>query len=79
MGVTRRSQEIYDALIGEVPVEDALVHTKYGDVLPPTRRWPAPDRTDRHGAPGIPSAGRAGQSKRSTTSCSSTAPPLWNY
>lgn len=32
---TRRSPKgIYDALIGEVPVEDALVHTKYGDVLP---------------------------------------------
>ena len=28
------SKGIYDALIGEVPVEDALVHTKYGDVLP---------------------------------------------
>ena len=35
MGVDKTvSKGIYDALIGEVPVEDALVHTKYGDVLP---------------------------------------------
>ena len=35
MGVDKTvSKGIYDALIGEVPVEDALVHTKYSDVLP---------------------------------------------
>ena len=28
-------------LIGEIPVEDALVHTIYGDVLPLTRFWRA--------------------------------------
>ena len=79
MGVDKTvSKGIYDALIGEVPVEDALVHTKYGDVLPPTRRWPARDRTDRHGAPGIPSAGRAGQGKRSLRLPVHRLPPLWN-
>ena len=35
MGVDKTvSKGIYDALIGEVPVEDAVVHTRYGDVLP---------------------------------------------
>lgn len=48
MGVDKTvSKGIYDALIGEVPVEDALVHTKYGDVLPSNKRWPAPGSTDR--------------------------------
>ena len=33
MGVDKTvSKGIYDALIGEVPVEDAVVHTRYGDV-----------------------------------------------
>ena len=35
MGVDKTvSKGVYDALIGEIPVEDAVVHTKYGDVLP---------------------------------------------
>ena len=35
MGVDKTlSKGIYDVLIGEVPLTDALVHTKYGDVLP---------------------------------------------
>ena len=28
------SKGIYDVVIGEIPVEEAIVHTKYGDVLP---------------------------------------------
>ena len=66
MGVDKTvSKGIYDALIGEVPVEDAWCTPNTAMFSPPTRRWPARDRTDRHGAPGIPSAGRAGQGKRS--------------
>ena len=35
MGVDKTlSKGIYEVLIGEVPLADALVHTKYGDVLP---------------------------------------------
>ena len=35
MGVDKTvSKGIYEALIGETPVEDAIVHTKFGDVLP---------------------------------------------
>ena len=35
MGVDKTtSQGIYNVMIGEVPTEEALVHTKYGDVLP---------------------------------------------
>lgn len=35
MGVDKTvSKGIYDVLIGEIPVADALVHTRYGDVLP---------------------------------------------
>lgn len=35
MGVDKTlSKGIYEVLIGEVPLTDALVHTKYGDVLP---------------------------------------------
>ena len=35
MGVDKTvSKGIYDVLIGEVPAADALVHTRYGDVLP---------------------------------------------
>ena len=43
MGVDKTvSKGIYEVLIADVPTRDALVHTKYGDVLPPTRRWPVP-------------------------------------
>ena len=35
MGVDKSvSKGIYDVLIGEIPAADALVHTRYGDVLP---------------------------------------------
>ena len=35
MGVDKTtSKGIYNVMIGEVPTEEALVHTKYGDVLP---------------------------------------------
>lgn len=35
MGVDKTvSKGIYDVLIGEIPAADALVHTRYGDVLP---------------------------------------------
>ncbi len=35
MGVDKTvSKGIYDVLIGEIPAASALVHTKYGDVLP---------------------------------------------
>ena len=35
MGVDKTvSKGIYEALIGETPVEGAIVHTKFGDVLP---------------------------------------------
>lgn len=35
MGVDKTvSKGIYDVLIGEIPAADALVHTKFGDVLP---------------------------------------------
>ena len=35
MGVDKTvSKGIYDVLIGEIPAESALVHTRYGDVLP---------------------------------------------
>ena len=36
LGVDKRKlrHSIYDVIINDVPVQDALVHTKYGDVLP---------------------------------------------
>lgn len=35
MGVDKTvSKGVYEVLIGEVPARDALVHTKFGDVLP---------------------------------------------
>jgi len=36
LGVDKRKlrHSIYDVIINDVPVQDALIHTKYGDVLP---------------------------------------------
>ena len=35
MGVDKTvSKGVYEVLIGEMPTQDALVHTKFGDVLP---------------------------------------------
>mgnify|MGYP000028362278 CR=1 FL=1 len=76
MGVDKTvSKGIYDALIGEVPVEAALVHTKYGDVLPSNKAL---------AGAGIELIGMERREfllrdaldkvKIATTSCSSTAP-----
>ena len=44
MGVDKTvSKGIYEVLIADVPHQGRPVHTKYGDVLPPTRLWPAPE------------------------------------
>ncbi len=38
LGIEKRKikNSIYDVIINEVPVEDAIIHTDYGDVLPST-------------------------------------------
>lgn len=53
---------VYDVLISGAPVESAIVHTQYSDVLPGQQ---GPGRglggDDPHGAPGVPAEGRPGQ------------------
>ena len=42
MGVDKTvSQGVYDVLINGADVKSAVVATRYGDVLPSSRRWPA--------------------------------------
>ncbi len=38
LGVDKRKikKSVYDVIINEIPIEDAIVHTKFGDVLPST-------------------------------------------
>lgn len=36
------SPNVYDVLINGAEPQKAVVSTKYGDVLPPTRLWPGP-------------------------------------
>ena len=41
MGVKNRTPNIYDVMIHEVPIEDSIVHTPYGDVVPSGREFAA--------------------------------------
>ena len=44
LGVDKRKikHSIYDVTINDIPAEQAIISTKYGDVLPPPRIWQAP-------------------------------------
>ena len=81
MGVDKTvSKGIYEVLVSDVPAADAVVHTKYGDVLPSNKALAgARHRADWHGPPGISAERRpARRFRTTTTSFLSTALPLWS-
>ena len=77
MGVDKTvSNGIYDVLINSVETEKAIVRTSYGDVLPSSKAL-AGASVEMSGSFGY--GWRWNRCGTTTTMCSSTAPPRWNY